>query len=74
MKSENNYHYTRLFKVLDICKYCTWVNIKVTRFVKLFVIRQSVLNKILAPGVFNNVDSKYEGWHRAKKIRKVFMD
>ena len=35
--------------------------------------RQSVLNKILAPDVFDNGDSKFESWHRAKKIREVFM-
>ena len=37
-------------------------------------VRQSVLNKILAPDVFNYLDSKSESWHRAKKIREAFMD
>ena len=35
--------------------------------------RQSVLNKILAPDVFDYGDSKSESWHRGKKIREVFM-
>ena len=35
--------------------------------------RQSVLYKTLAPDVFDYGDSKSESWHRAKKIRKVFM-
>ena len=33
----------------------------------------SVLNKILASDVFNYGDYKSESWHRAKKIREVFM-
>ena len=28
----------------------------------------------MAPDVFNHVDSKSESWHRANKIREVFMD
>ena len=35
--------------------------------------RPSVLNKILAPDVFDYGDSKSESWNRAKKIREVFM-
>ena len=31
-------------------------------------------NKILAPDVFNYVDSKSESWHCAKKIREVFIN
>ena len=36
--------------------------------------RQSVLFEILAPAVFDYEDSKSESWHRAKKIREVFLD
>ena len=46
---------------------------KLTRFEKISYFRQSVLNKILAPHVFDYGDSKSESWHRAKKIREVFM-
>ena len=35
--------------------------------------RQSVLNKILAPDVFDYGDSKSESWHLAKKIQEAFM-
>ena len=35
---------------------------------------QIVLNKILAPDLFDYKDSKSESWHSAKKIREVFMD
>ena len=38
------------------------------------VFRQSVLNKILAPDVFNYEDSKSESWHREKQIRELCMD
>ena len=36
------------------------------RFVKIFVLLTSVLNKILAPNVFDYGDS--ESWHRAKYL------
>ena len=38
---------------------------------KILYFRQSVLNKILAPDVFDYGDSKFESWHRAKKIFMV---
>ena len=44
----------------------TWAIQKLTYF------RQSVLNKILVPDVFDYGDCKSESWHRAKKIRKFF--
>ena len=42
-------------------------------FKTILYFRQSVLNKILAPHVFDYNDSKSESWHSAKKIREVFM-
>ena len=43
---------------------------------KLFYFRQSVLNKNFGSRRFKlyTGDSKSESWHRAKKIRKVFMN
>ena len=38
----------------------------------LFYFRQSVLNKILAPDVFNYKDSKSKSWHRAKISRSIY--
>ena len=43
------------------------------RYKKILYFRQSVLHKILAPDVFDYGDSKSESWHRAKKMREVFM-
>ena len=40
------------------------------RFDKIFVLAKLVLNKILAPDVFDYGDSKSESWHRARKIRE----
>ena len=39
---------------------------KVTGFEKKLYSQQSVLNKILAPDVYNYVDSKYVSLHHAK--------
>ena len=41
--------------------------------IKFLYFPQSVLNKILAPDVFDYGDSKSESWLSAKKIREVFM-
>ena len=41
--------------------------------IKFFYFRQLVLNKILAPDVFDYGDSKSDSWHRAIKIGEVFM-
>ena len=35
--------------------------------------RQSKVYETLAPAVFDNEDSKSESWHRAKKIREVYL-
>ena len=42
------------------------------RFDKFSYFRQSALNKILAPDVFDYGDSKSESWHRAKKNSRNF--
>ena len=50
----------------------TWAISKVTGFVKIFLL-PIISRRILAPDVFNYADSKSETWHRAKKVREVFM-
>ena len=40
----------------NACICFTWVILKVTRFIEISYFRQSILNKILAPNVFNYED------------------
>ena len=40
---------------------------------KVGTVPRKIFNKILAPDVFDYGDSKSESWHRAKKIREVFL-
>ena len=62
--------YLEIYICTRTSKYiCTWAIQKLTRLDKIFVLPTiSVLNKILAPDVFDYGDSKSESWHRAKKI------
>ena len=48
--------------------YMGYSKINEIRYIFLYF-RQLVLNKILAPDVFDYGDSKSESWHRAKKMR-----
>ena len=43
-------------------------------WLKLTYFPVSVIDEILASDVFDDGEPESENWHRAKKIREVFMD